>query len=279
VVVADRNGNPLGDLKPETFHLFEDDVEQTIDRVIAGSESINVALMMDTSGSTRFKMEEIQQAALTFLEALGPEDRLMVVSFNNRIYLDSDLSSDRSRLQQSILQTRTSGGTRIFDALHLVLAESLDRVAGRKAIVLLTDGIDTASRFANASQTLSRIEQSNVGIHVIQYDTKVKARPVPAEYRRVVGKPEDNAPAYEEADRLLQSLSSASGGRLIHAETIPSLNAAFKEIAGELRRQYTLCYYPADPKNDGAYHRIRVAVDREDVVLRARSGYRKSVIR
>jgi VWFA-related protein len=155
----------------------------------------------------------------------------------------------------------------------------LDRAPGRKAIVLFTDGVDTESRFANASQALLRIEQSNVAIHVIQYDTKVQPRPVPVEYRRVVGKSEDNAPAYEEANRWLQNLSSASGGRLIHAENVPSLNEAFKEIAQELRRQYTLCYYPADPKNDDAYHRIRVTVDRGNITLRTRSGYRRSVIR
>ncbi|MBZ5499964.1 MAG: VWA domain-containing protein [Acidobacteriia bacterium] len=279
VVATDRSGKTLADLKPGDFHLFEDDVEQTIDRVIAGSEPINVTLMMDTSGSTRFKIEEIQNAALTFLCALAPEDRLMVVSFNRRIYLDSELASDRMQLQRAILQTRTSGGTRLFDALHMVMGESLDRLPGRKAILLFTDGVDTESRFMNAAAALSRIEQSNVAVHVIRYDTQVQTKPVPREYRRVLGKTEEDATAYDEANRFLQSLSSGSGGRLFHAETIPSLNEAFREIAQELRRQYTLYYYPADPKNDGAYHQIRVAVDREDVTIRARSGYRRIAVR
>src|SRR5205085_2672001 len=105
-------------------------------------QPFTVALVIDTSGSTRFKMEEMQDAAIAFLDQLRPNDRVVVVSFDDDVRVLSEPTSDRSVLRAAIRRTRTGDGTRLYDAVDLVIRQHLSRVQGRKAIVLFTDGVD-----------------------------------------------------------------------------------------------------------------------------------------
>jgi Ca-activated chloride channel family protein len=275
VMATDQRGKYVTDLMPSEFHLFEDEVKQNIDGIFSEAEPINVVLMMDTSGSTSLKMADIQKSALAFLEELRPHDHFMVVSFDGWIYLDSEFTSDRNQLQKAILQTRNSGGTRLYDAMDLVLAERLSHTPGRKAIVLFTDGVDTESRLAGAAETIARIEDSAVLVYVIQYNTQTgDSRRIPAQFQRVLGKTDKSEQEYAEGTRYLQRCVTSSGGQLYQAGTITNLNRAFSQIGEDLRRQYILCYYPANQKSDGSYRRIRVVVDRPGVEIRTRIGYR-----
>ncbi len=138
----------------------------------------SVAILLDTSESTRSRLGEIKQAALRFLDALRPEDRVMMVSFDSAIYVDSEWTSDRLQLRKAALGTRTWRMTRMFDALDLVIRERLQRVRGRKkALVLLGDGIDTHSRLSNSVTTLALVEESNVVVFPVRYDTEGSWQP------------------------------------------------------------------------------------------------------
>lgn len=284
VLVLDRNGKYLPNLKREDFELYEDSIKQDIDRFNAMEAPFNVALLMDTSGSTRFKLEDIQRAALAFSDQLREQDKLMVVSFDSKIYVDSELTGDRRQMRQAILQTRTGQATRLYDAVDLVLSERLNKIEGRKAVVLFTDGVDTASRIASALSTLEMVEESNVLVYVIQYNT---INDIPQGPRIIAATPQGRIVSdktiqifgasekeYLHGDKYLHETADRSGARLYKAETITDVNQAFAQIADELRHQYSLSYYPANEKRDGAYRKIRVVVSKPDAVVRSRKGYR-----
>lgn len=253
-MVNDAAGMHIQGLREKDFHLFENGIEQQIDRVIPEVTPFNVVLMLDTSGSTMLNHDEIQKAALAFVETLRPEERVMVVSFDSQIYLDAVLTADRAVLRRAILQMDTGSGTRLYDALDIVLEDCLGRIEGRKAIVLFTDGIDSQSWLARLGNYGSKVEESDAVLYCIQFDSLVASS----------------------ASKLLKDIAENSGGRLFQASTTTNLEGAFKEIANELRRQYTLCYYPASSLADSAFRQIRVTVDRPDAQIRARTGYRFS---
>ncbi|HYE73674.1 MAG TPA: VWA domain-containing protein [Blastocatellia bacterium] len=283
VLVMDREGKYIPNLTRDDFQIFEDNIKQEIDGFNSAEEPFNVALMLDTSGSTRFKIDDIQRAALSFSDKLREQDRMMVVSFDSKIYVDSEMTGNRRQMRQAILQTRTGGATRLYDAIDLTITERLNKIEGRKAIVLFTDGVDSGSRIASALSALELIEESNVLLYVVQYDTKndvnLLGRAVGVSQGRIIMDRTLHAPRasekeYQYGDRFLQQASEVSGARLYQAENITGVNQAFDQIAEELRRQYSLTYYPSNEKRDGSYRKIHVVVSRPDSAVRARKGYR-----
>ena len=270
VIASDAGGRYVPDLAAEDFHLYENGVEQRIAAILPETQPFSVALVLDASGSMIFKLDQVHNAALAFVEALRPEDRVMVVSFGSDIHVDSEFTNDRKALRRAILQSKYTGGTAFYDAVNLVVTQRLSQVQGRKAIVLFTDGVDNSSRVADAGGTMGVIEEGNVLVYAIQYDTK-------KDLQASSGSRADLDGQYSRASQFLLNLSDSSGGRLFPAATISVLKQAFGQIADELGHQYTLCYYPTDQKYDGAYRRIRVATDRPDIKIRARTGYRMAV--
>ena len=307
VSVLDRDGKYVPNLAQRDFHLFEDNVEQEITDFRNIEAPFHVVLLLDTSRSTNFKLEDIQKAALAFVDELHKDDQVMIVSFDSDIYIDSEFTSDRDQLRRAIRQTHTGMATRLYDAVDLVITERLGKLTGRKAVVLFTDGVDTASTLATTDSTLRRVEESGVLVYPLQYDTEGMLagpfgggrgrgggmgrrpppifRPMPPRFPRGGGRRRfafDFAPPqrgrrhedYMNAAQYLADLATRSGARLYKADSGGKLKKAFKQIAEELRHQYSLSYYPANTARDGAYRRIRVEVAARDAVVRARAGYR-----
>jgi Ca-activated chloride channel family protein len=283
VRVTEASGNVVANLTASDFTLREDGVEQKIDRLIPMAEPFHVAVLVDTSASMRLQVEDVQNAILTFIDTLRAEDRVMPVSFNDRITAQSDFLADHSRLRLAVFQVGKGEGTRLWDALDLVTTARLDRLstATRKAIVLFTDGIDTRSRLVDAAGTMRRLAESQVPVYVVQFDTRGQYRPglVDRPFRgevQVEAAPRGavDTTTYAMAGASLQALADTTGGRLIRAETLPTASDALREIARELNGQYTICYYPTNQAHDGAYRKIAVTIVRPDVTLRARAGYR-----
>ncbi|MBI1762616.1 MAG: VWA domain-containing protein [Acidobacteria bacterium] len=302
VSVLDHDGKYVAHLTKGDFHLFEDNVEQEVTDFRSVEAPFHVVLLLDTSRSTNFKLEDIQKAALTFIEQLHADDRVMIVSFDSDIYIDAEFTSDREQLRRAIRQTHTGFATRLYDAVDLVITERLSQAQGRKAVVLFTDGVDTASKLATMQSTLGRVEESGVLVYPLQYDTEgMLAGPLgmgrgrlpppiyrPMPFPRGGGRRRwllDPAATqrgarhedYVRAAQYLRELADRSGARLYHADSSGKLKKAFGQIAEELRQQYSLSYYPANAARDGAYRRIRVQVtplNLPNLVVRARAGYR-----
>src|SRR5262245_40130927 len=154
VSVMDRNGRYIPNLQKEEFRIWEDGVEQDVAFFQSVDKPFSVVLMLDTSPSTQFRLEDIQDAAISFVNQLRNDDRVMVVSFNDDIQILTEFTTDRRKLERAILRARTDDGTRLYDAVDMVINQQLSRVQGRKAIVLFTDGVDTTSRRANFETTV-----------------------------------------------------------------------------------------------------------------------------
>jgi Ca-activated chloride channel homolog len=303
--VMDRDGRFAPNLTKRDFQIYEDGVEQEVEGFAAVEAPFHVVLLLDTSRSTLFRLEDIQQAAVTFVEQLRSQDKVMIVSFDDKIWIDSEFTSDRARLRRAIYGTRTGGSTKLYDAVDLVITERLNKVEGRKAIVLFTDGVDTTSRLASARSTLERVEESSTLVYPIQYDTEgdmgpsifgggggrggppiINPWPFPRgggggggrrwpliSYQFPGGR--GSGPGdYSRATSYLREMALRSGGRHQQADTINNLYDAFASIAEELRHQYALSYYPTNAARDGSFRRVRVRVRQEGLVVRARDGYR-----
>jgi VWFA-related protein len=276
VSVMDRDGKFVTGLTPRNFQLFEDGARQEITDFGGEETPLRVTLMLDVSGSTRFGIEDIQDSALEFVDQLRRQDQVMVVSFEGHVVVNAEFTNSRDRLLRAILRTRTGEGTRLYDALHLTLTERLDKFQGRKAILLFTDGVDTMSRFADWKTVIASYEEAGAIVYPVRYDTlgeiyasvtpwaKPGATPLPGKVKK----------DYETATKQLNELAIRTGGRYYEVKDVNDTKLAFADIAEELRRQYWLGYYPANTERDGRYRKIRVTVDRPDVVIRAREGYR-----
>jgi Ca-activated chloride channel homolog len=303
--VIDRDGKFVPFLKKRDFRLYEDSVEQDIESLTSVEAPFHVALVLDTSNSTLFKLNDIQDAAFAFIKQLRPDDQVMVVSFDSKVRFHCDFTNDYDALRQAIDETRTGGSTKLYEAVDKVV-DRLEQIQGRKAIVLFTDGVDTASRRANFQNTIDKVEESGALVYPIKYDTEndqqggpsPSASPWPwptphppnrkrwpfrwpfdhLAFPQWPGRAPSGAGAssgeYRKAARYLQELADRSGGRLYEADTLYNVTQAFTNIAEELRHQYSLSYYPTNVKKDGAYRRVKVRVEKSGMIVRARDGYR-----
>jgi Ca-activated chloride channel homolog len=260
VTVADRYGKYVPNLRREEFHVFEEGVEQKIAYFAAVNQPFTVILLIDTSGSTRFRLEDIQDAAIDFVRQLKPEDSVMVMSFDDRIDVLSKPTTDREVVNRALRRTRTGGGTRLYDAVDAILTKHLQTITGRKAVVLFTDGVDTTSRHASYNSTLRAAEESDAPIYSVDYDTSGttgimgQGLPLPGGRGGIIlgmpfpvpgggsGSPGSSPGDYRRASAYLHALSDNTGGRFYSADSLVGISQAFAWVAEELRRQYSLGY-------------------------------------
>src|SRR5690349_16013113 len=146
VTVMDRNGRYVPELRREQFRLTENGVQQKIAYFATTDAPFSVVLLIDTSGSTDFRLKDIQDAAINFVGKLKPTDSVMVMSFDDRIEVQCKATTDRNTIEKAIRRTRTGGGTRLYDAVDEILRKQLQTIQGRKAVVLFTDGVDKIGR-------------------------------------------------------------------------------------------------------------------------------------
>jgi Ca-activated chloride channel family protein len=322
-VVTDSSGRPLSDLKPENFRIIEDGQPQTIANFGTTETPFEIALLLDTSGSTRDDVALIRAAANSFIEALRPGDRVGIVAFNQArtvaepiaaVEVLSPLTGDREALRTAIDNLGASQGTPYYDGLERV-ADGIfrdppkDDVRGRRAVVALTDGVDSSSNsdFVNAKMKLSR---AGIACYFIQLNTEdfvedrlmkdcqddgqlsLSKRQI-ERYRQLFfpkAKAENfngfcqmgpfermsiSRELYNLARREMNDLARVSGGRSFPAETLSDARAAFARVAADIGTQYSLGYYPTNKARDGKFRSIKLEVRgvKEKAQVRARDGY------
>src|SRR4051812_21087369 len=171
VRVIDRKGRFVGGLTKDNFKVFEDGAEQEVTYFSSEQEAFTVALVLDMSYSTKFQITDIQSAAISFIDQLGPKDKIMVVSFDQNVHLLCEPTNDREQIYRAIRSTRIATGTSLYEAVDLVMNERLKRIKGRKAIILFTDGVDTTSTRSNDLENLDDARELDALIYPIRYDT------------------------------------------------------------------------------------------------------------
>jgi Ca-activated chloride channel family protein len=280
VVVSDAGGRYITDLKQKDFLLYEDGVLQKIEFFASVEEPISVALLLDSSGSTSDQLAEIKKAALAFIDNLRPQDRVMVINFDDSVHVQCELTGDRDLLAHAINSIRPGEYTQLYEAVYTAVWEKLQAIEGRKAVIVFTDGIDTASSEITEDDTLDAIiESEDIIVYPIRYSTRqdverrlglttVSDTQQTDERRRKLDR------TYRHADTYLHELAEYSGGVVQRADTLRDLKAAFAKIADELRHQYLLGYYPSNDKADDRERKVSVRVLREGARVRARPSYR-----
>ena len=273
VSVFDRHGLYIPNLKKEDFKIFEDGKEQQIEYFGTSDKPFTVVLLIDTSPSTEYEIDEIRDAATAFVNLLKPDDKVMVIEFDGNTHVLTEATTDRPTIYKAIKKADFGSGTALYDAVNFTLSKRLNAIEGRKAIVLFTDGVDTVSMKANYDSTLALAEESEALIFPIYYDTFGATRNSAI---GVWGPPAAGTTAREYAvgRKYLQELAEYTGGRVFRPESTPGgLTNAFEGIAEELRRQYNIGYIPSEIGTPGQRKRIKVRVDRPNLVLRARDSY------
>ena len=292
VTVMDRSGRFVPLLKREHFRIFENGVEQKVAYFATNDSPFTVILLIDTSGSTHFRLDDIQDAAINFVSKLKSNDSVMVMAFDDRIDVLCKPTTDRDQIEKAIRQTRTGGGTRLYDAVEDILKKQLKTISGRKAVVLFTDGVDTTSRRASYDSTIRLAEESDAPIYSVNYDTRgnshVTGLPTPGGGGgggTIFGWPfpRPGIPGstgggttigdYRLAGSYLRALSDKTGGRFYNGDSIFGIAQAFTWIAEELGRQYSLGYYPSKPGTDGERRQIKVRSTERDLVVKSRDSY------
>lgn len=248
--VVDDERKFVSGLTKGEFKLYEDDTEQTILEFSQETRPITMAILIDTSGSMREEISTVQAAAKAFVETLRPEDRAMVVDFDENVYLLQDLTSEHASLRQAIEGTDAEGGTAFYDALFAAYRR-MRRIDGRKTIVLLTDGADTNSRFSyqkvlELTRTHDVVVYS-IGLGVTALDVGVRGS--------------------------LKQLADDTGGRSYFPHTAKELESNYGQIAEDLRSQYYLSYSPTNRKTDGTWRKIRLETSAKGAKIKTRRGY------
>ena len=321
-VVTDRNGRPLAGLKLDNFVLLEDGKPQRLTNFATTETPFEIALVLDTSGSTRDEIGLIRDAAKAFIRALRPGDRVAVVGFKNlnrsggplaAVDVVSDLTDNRERLHLAIDDLDTSNGTPLYDALGRV-AEQIFReppreeLRGRRAIVALTDGVDSSSN-SDFGEARAKLNRAGVATYFIQVSTEdyvedrllkdceddgrltLSAKQL-ERFRRLFV-PQLQKEDYQDFCRLgpfermdisrrlynlgrqeMNEMARGSGGKNFAAASLTDARAAFAQVAQEIGTQYSLGYYPANKTRDGAFRQIKVELRGvKDGTVRAREGY------
>ncbi len=286
VSVNDRNGFYIPNLRQQDFKIFEDGVEQEITYFGTSDKPFTVVLLIDVSPSTAYKIEEIQAAASAFVGQLLPQDNVTVIEFDSSVRVLTELTNDRDKIYKAIKRTGFGDGTSLYEAVDVSLRKQLQKIDGRKAIVLFTDGVDTTSGRASFESTVREAEESEAVIFPIYYNTFLNAIGIGGgggamSTPPILGLPggggQSNSSVSAEYTRgraYLTQLAAVTGGKVFRPESTPGgLTAAFESIAEELRRQYSIGYYPANAGTTGQRKQIRVRVDRPKLLIRARDSY------
>ena len=328
-VVTDKSGHPLTGLRLDNFVVMEDGKSQQVTNFAMTDAPFEIALLLDTSGSTREELGLIRDAADSFINALRAGDRVALLAFNNvprnsnnvprnslpraTVEMLTSLTGDRGTLHQAITKIGTSNGTPFYDALARVADQIFrdaprEEVRGRRAVVALTDGVDSSSDsgFDDARSKLARVGVASYFIQMstedyvedrllkdCQDDGRLSLSAKQLERFRQIFVPTAQKEDYQDFCRMgpfermdisrqlynlarkeMNELARASGGKNFSAATLQDARAAFAQVANEIGTQYSLGYYPSNKARDGRFRQITVQLRGiKDAQVRAREGY------
>ena len=256
--VTDRKGKLVTDLEKQNLKVSEDSKLQTITNFTRETDlPLTIAILIDTSTSIRDRFKFEQQAAIDFLyRTLRPKkDKALLITFDSAIELVQDYTDNAEVLAKAIRQVRPGGGTKMFDGIYLACQEKLKAEAGRKVLILISDGDDNLS-LETLTGTLEMAQKSDVSIYTISTNSS--------------GFFGITAP---KADKVLKRLADDTGGRAFFPFKAEDLSESFQDISAELRSQYSVAYRSSNPARDGSFRSVKIETDRKNLRVKARKGY------
>ena len=290
VGVADQKGRAITNLSQSDFSVYEDGVKQSVVSFEPSTAPFSLVLLLDMSGSTINFRPTLKQSALRFIDALGPEDRVEVVAFNDKVQTLKHFTGDRREIAFAINEAKGKGNTNLYKALRHSLADLSKEGKRRKAIVVLTDGLDTDERSLDG-QTSAQATTGDEAIAAVKPDQSAALRSVldaadrqgvtiyplalpSADPRTLLPLTPQQSAIYASARARMQTLADRTGGRLHEIRRLEDMGRLYAEVAAEMRTLYSLAYQSAGARaRDGKWRAITVEVTRADAIARSRPGY------
>ena len=286
VSVRDEAGAPVGGLDQEKFLVFDNGVRQQILSFNRRRVQANIVLLLDASTSVFSQMRLIRKAAKRFIQGLLKEDKVCVVQFSDHVELLQDWTpaTELPQLEKS-LDWRYHPGLRttFYDGLYLAAQEQLSKVEGRRIVILLTDGLDTAERQrASFADALNAVRRAEASVYVVSLTGYLREQLETKAGKTKIGKLfsgyDQREVAYylemiDRSEKQLEGLATQTGGRIFLPLKDEELLPAYDAIAEELRTQYIITYQPKPRATAGEYRRVRVLVIPGDYEVAAREGY------
>jgi len=258
--VTDHKGHLVSNLDQNNFKVFEDNIEQKLSVFRHEDIPVTMGLVIDNSGSMREKRDRVTAAALTFVKTSNPQDEVFVVNFNDDYYLDldKDFTSDLGELKDALEKIDSRGSTAFFDAAIGSLEHVRKGHRDKKVLLAITDGADNASRYS-LEKTLQFAQQSDAVIYAIG----------------LFG--EETSRQRNRARKALLQLTQATGGLAYFPDSVEQVESICRQVAHDIRNQYTLAYYPSNAKKDGSFRTVNVVTVSPKGVgklfVRTRTGY------
>ena len=262
--VTDSRNHYITDLKEKDFAVYEDGIRQELSLFNHENLPISLSLLIDTSASMQEKLSVAQAAAIRFTKTLRPQiDLAQVMQFNDRSTVLQDFTADQAGLEAAIKRTQAAGPTALHNSLYIALKDlQRQKKAGelrKRAIILLTDGEDTASLVTD-EQVLELARKTEIAIYAISL-------------RQSRGQDRGRM-NFSQAEYVLTTLSNETGGQVFFPNSLSELDSVYDRIAEELRTQYNLGYISSNQRRDGKWRRIVVRTpERGDLQIRHKLGY------
>jgi Ca-activated chloride channel homolog len=273
-VVMDRNGRYIPNLRKEDFRIFEDGVEQELSQFASVEKPFTVALMLDVSGSAQSQLAQIREAANIFVSRMRPNDRLMAITFDGQINVLTEPATVAEIRRGKLRIPTVTDGTVLYDAVDFVL-KRMSQIQGRKAIVLMSDGVDQGSR-ASMQQTLADIAEQDVLAYTVRYNTLPQLTQRLSQIKKEKARKkvqEKLLKSYALSEPYMRGLAEKTGGRFYRSDDLKEVGPAFEAITAELGVQYSLGYYPTSVTPAGTERAVKVKMRLPNLVVRARESY------
>lgn len=287
--VVDQQGRAVTSLTRNDFVIYEDGVKQSIQSFEPVDAPFSLVLLLDMSGSTINFRQQLKLASIRFLDALSPEDRVAVIQFDKQVKSLTSFSQDRLKTAYAIEIANGKGDTHFFDALRYSLRELEKEGKRRKAIVVLTDGVDTLLRNADRA-VVSKAQTEDEAIAAVKPEANEELVRVlnaadrqgvtifplalpSGDPRRLAMPTPSQIGMYSAARARLQSLADRTGGRLNEINRLEHMAQLYREVAANLRTLYTVAYQARTDRPRGKWHEIKVEVANSDLTARTKPGY------
>jgi Ca-activated chloride channel homolog len=265
--VLDHHGRMVNDLGESNFRVYEDGALQKLALFSHADIPVTMGIVIDDSGSMREKRPSVNAAALTFVKTSNPDDQVFVVNFNDVFYLDTpgNFAANMEDLTAALNKIDSRGGTALYDAVYASLDHLKLGNRDKKALLVITDGEDNASRYS--LDELVRYAQSS---NAVIYTIGLLGDEQPGGLFKIHGSGDKHAA------KVLKQIADATGGQAYFPKSLDEVQAICEQIAHDIRNQYTLAYYPTNQKKDGTFRNVRielVGADTKHDIVRTRPGY------
>jgi len=286
VTVRDSSGRLVKDLTRRDFRVFEDGREQPLSDLALRQVPVDIVLMVDSSSSVTSNLDDFRRAVEGFATRLAPEDRISLIKFDDRVELLQDWTQSKYQLHRALNRIQAGMFTRFNDALLLAAREQFVSAKSRRAVIVLTDGIDSGRGTTAFESALQGLLQAQVTVYVVS-NTEIERAAKKAELDSMsqgteselrfneikINDLREGLRVIDLSEERLEQLTTATGGRLYRPKSFDALDATYAEVADELRHQYSLYYTPLNRKRDGSFRRVMVETDPTAYRASTRVGY------